>query len=71
METDFGKIIGNFIDYPNLIHAAIKLIVIPFLKKTILSHNKNGSKVLLIIDRISKIPQKYNSCLAYLKNKIV
>jgi hypothetical protein len=71
METDFSKIIGGFTDYPNLIHAAIKLIVIPFLKKTILSHNKNGSKILLIIDRISKIPQNYNSCLTYLKKKIV
>lgn len=71
METDFSKIIGNFIDYPNLMHAAIKCIVIPLLKKTILNHNKNGSKILLIIDRISKIPQKYNSFLVYLNNKII
>jgi hypothetical protein len=52
-------------------NSAIKMIAIPYLKNVILKNSQNRGKILIIIDQISKIPQNYNSCLTYLKAKIV
>ncbi len=51
-------------------HTVIKMIAIPYLKNVVLNNSSNRNKILLIIDKISKIPQHPSSCLSYLRAKI-
>ena len=71
IEEDFSHIIENFVDYPSLMYIAIKMIAVSYLKNVVLNNSKNRNKILIIIDKISKIPQHTSSCLSYLRAKIL
>lgn len=49
----------------------IKMIAIPNLKNTLLRNSKNRIKLLTIIDTISKITQPSQSCIGFIKAKIM
>jgi hypothetical protein len=61
----------SFADHPNLMSICIKIIAIPNLKNALLKNSKNRVKLLSIIDSISKISQSTNSCIGFLKVKLI
>lgn len=54
-----------------MMSTCLKLIAIPNLKNTLLRNNKNRGILLNMIDSISKITQSTNSCINFIKTKML
>ena len=66
VETDFSHLLIAFVGNNKLLAQSIKLIIVPYLKNSILHRSNNRSRISLVIQELRKINLTTFSCSSYL-----
>lgn len=61
-----------FVDYPNVLTSAIKMLALPSLKHAIVRRSRNSGRLMGLCEEVGKIAEStQNSLTGYIKERIV